>query len=285
MSMLIRVIIKIYLRVIISVILFLFLFSVKTEEEKTGQVIISPNFWGVSLFTIKVPLPKVWLVRTILFCSSVATLSTLLFVDFSVFFPEELKVQAFFDQEGIRVSLKAFSDDELKRLGIPDNYEQFQKKYYDDVNIVLGEFFQKSKDTIFRGKDFYSIGAISFVVQKLDGIQNYYIKEAGGQLKHTLVRPNTLPLTFRTSFEKRYSRHDYLSPSLKEIFIKYTVIIQPRFKQIFEKDEKSGGETFDHILVCVTKVYFFPFPRLSNTIYMTELEGIGLIPVGYGIYR
>lgn len=269
--------------VIISVILLLFLFFV---EKGQGIIEISPKFWGVALFTYKSPLSNIWLVRTILLCSSVAMFSSLLFVDYSSFFPEEgLKIQASFDQDGIRASLKVFSDDELKRLGIPDNYEQFQKKYYDDINIILREFFQKSKDTIFSGKDFDSIGTISFVVQKLDGIQNYYIKEASGQLKHTLVKPNTLPLTFRNSFEQRHSRHDYLSPSLKEIFIKHTVIIQPRFKQIFEKDEKSGRETFDHVLVCVTKVYFFPFPKFSNTIHMTELEGIGLIPVGYTIYR
>lgn len=201
------------------------------------------------------------------------------------FFPKNLDIEAFFDQKGICASLKVFSDSELKRLRIPDNYEQFQQKYYDDANIVLRGIFQENDDIILNGEDICSIGDIKFVVQKLDGIQKYYIKEASGQLKHTLVRANRLTLIFRTRFEKRHSRHDYLSPSLKEIFIKHAVIIQPRFKQIFSKDEKSGEEVFDHVLVCATKVYFSPFPRLSNTIYMTELEGIGLIPVGYGIYR
>lgn len=286
--MLISVIFKICVPVIISVALFLCLFYVKREKSEGGiwEIIINPTVCGISIFTIKMPFPKISLVKAILFCSSVAMSSTLLFVDYSSFFPDNLQLQAFFDQDGISESLKAFSEDELKRLGIPDNYKQFQKKYYDGVNIVLKEIFQKNDDTTFNISELCnSTGDVKFVVQKYEGIQKYYIEKASGKLENTLEKRNMIPLTFTTFVEKKKSRYNYVSPSLKDIFIKRAIIIQPRCKQIFSKDLKSAGKTFDHILVCVTKVYFFPIPKLSNTIYMIEFEGIGLIPIGYGIYR
>ncbi len=282
MSMLISVIFKIYVPVIISVTLLLFSFFVKKGQ---GVIEINPKFLGVTLFTYKPPLSNVWLVRTILLCSSVAIFSSLLFVDYSCFFPNNLQLQAFFDQDGISESLKVFSEDELKRLGIPDNYEQFQKRYYDDVNIVLRKILQKSKDTVFSRKDLYGKGECKLVVRKRAGIQKYYIEECDGKVKHALFKPNMSTVRFKTFFEKQDSRHDYLSPSLKDIFIKHAVIIQPRFRQIFSESSRVDNEIFDHILVSITKVHFFPYPRLSDSIYMIDYKGIGLVPIGYAIYR
>jgi hypothetical protein len=283
MSLVILVIIKIYLPIIISGFGFLLLFFIK-RGKKLGEVEINPVALGVSFFKLKLPISNIALARVVVVCFCLGVLSSLLFWDYSGFFPEHLKVRAYFDKEGIRDALKIFSERELIELGIPANYEEFQNRYYDDANMLLRRIFQKEDSTVFSGKHLHSVGRITFVVEKLAGLQNYYIKEASGELKHTIGEPGKRALHFRTIIEKRDSRHDHLATSPREIFIKRQVIIQPRFKQIFAKDFKEEGDSFDHILVCVTKVYLLPFPRLSSTIYLTEVEGLGLIPVGYAIH-
>jgi hypothetical protein len=193
-------------------------------------------------------------------------------------------MEVFFDKKGIRDSCKAFSKEELEMLGVPDNYEELQSIYYDDVKLEVRGIFQKGEDFLIPTENVHSQGETSFYVEKLPGIQRYHIKDSEGKLTHAIEISEEPMLQFKSFFERLNSRHDYLEPSLSEMLIKHSVILQPRFKQIFAKNLKSEGRSFNHILVALTKVTFFPYPRLSNTIYLFELDDT-VIPVGYAIYR
>jgi len=276
------IITKIYGPVIISAVLLLLLFSLRKEED-LGRIEINPTFLGISILKYGLPISNIWLARTILLCLSIAVLSLLIFMDYSDFFPNHLKMEVFFDKKGIHDSLKVFSKEEFKQLGIPDNYEEFQNRYYDDVKVEVRKIFQKGKNFLIPTENIHSQGETSCYVEKLPGFQKYHIKGSEGKLTHAIEIPNTPMLQFKSFFEKLNSKHDYLAPSLTEIFIKHRVILQPRFKQIFAENLKSEGKSFNHILVSLSKVNFFPYPKLSNTIYLTELNE-GVIPIGYAIY-
>ena len=279
--MLISVIRKLYLPIVISVALLLLSFFVR-EGQTSGELVVNPSILGFSLFTYKPPLSNVWVVRVVLLFSSFITFSSLMLVDFSDFFPKDLRLEVYCDPQGIRESLTVLSKEEFKELGIPVDYEQYQEKYYDDVNITLRDILKKNKDTVYSGKNIHSKGEIKFTVKKVDGIQNYYVEDSRGRLDYTLEKPNTPQENFLMLIEKKGTQYDHISPSLKDIFIKHAVVIQPRFKQIFSKDLNS--KSFDHALVCATKVYFFPYPRLSKVMYMVDYGDTGRIPIGYGVY-
>jgi hypothetical protein len=276
------IITKIYGPIIISAVLLLLLFSLRQEED-LGRIEINPTFLGISILKYGLPVSNIWLARAILLCLSIAVLSLLIFMDYSDFFPNHFKMEVFFDKKGIRDSLKVFSKEEFKRLGIPDNYEEFQNRYYDDVKVEVRKIFQKGKDFLIPPENIHSQGETSIYVEKLPGVQKYHIKESEGKLTHAIEKPNTPMLQFKSFFEKLNSKHDYLTLSLKEMFIKHRVILQPRYKQIFAENLKSEGKSFNHTLVSLTKVNFFPYPKLSNTIYLTDLNE-GVIPIGYAIY-
>ncbi len=275
------IITKIYGPVIISAVLLLLLFSLRKEED-LGRIEINPTFLGISILKYGLPISNIWLARAILLCLSIAVLSLLIFMDYSDFFPDHLKMEVFFDKKGIHDSLKVFSKEEFKQLGIPDNYEEFQNRYYDDVKVEVRKIFQKDKNFLIPTENIHSQGETTFYVEKLPGFQKYHIKESRGTLTHAIEIPNTPMLQFISIFEKLNSRHDYFAPSLTEIF-KHRMILQLRFKQIFAENLKSEGKPFNHTLVCLAKVNFFPYPKFSNAIYLTELNE-GVIPIGYAIY-
>lgn len=277
------IITKIYGPIIISAVLLLLLFSLRKEED-LGRIEINPTFLGISILKYGLPISNVWLARAILLCLSIAVLSLLIFMDYSNFFPNHLKMEVFFDKKGIHDSLKAFSEEEFKQMGIPDNYEEFQNRYYDDLNIEVRRLFQKDENFWIPAENIHSQGETSFYAEKLPGVQKYHIKESEGKLTHAIEIPNMPMLQFKSFFEKLNSKYDYLTPSLTEMFIKHRVILQPRFKQIFAENLKSEGKSFHHTLVCFTKVNLFPYPKVCNTIYLTELNE-GVIPIGYAIYR
>jgi len=283
MSSPIVIITKLYGPIVISAVLLLLSFFLRKEKD-LGRIELNPTFMGISIFKYELPISNAWLARAIMLCGSIAVLSFLIFMDYSGFFPNHLKMEVFFDKKGIRDSLKSFSKEEFRQLGIPDNYEKFQNRYYDDVKLEVRKVLQKDDNFLIPPESIHSQGETSFYVEKLPGIQNYRIKKSEGKLAHAIEKPNTPIVEFKSFFEKLNSKYDYLAPSLTEIFIKHSIILQPRFKQIFADNLTSEGRSFNHILVALTKVNFFPYPKLSNTIYLVELDDV-VIPIGYVIYR
>lgn len=280
----IRTITKIYGPIVISAVLFLLAISVK-REEGLGHIELNPTFLGISIFKYGLPITNVWVARGILLGLSIVILSLLIFMDYSSFFPPHLEIEVFFDKEGILDSLNIFSEQELKQVRIPNNYEQFQNTYYQGVNTEIRKIFQKEEDLFLNPQEVHSQGHTSFIVEKLSGFQSYHIKESHGELVHVVERPNKPVLQFKSFFERLNSKYDYSTPTLREIFVKRSIILQPRFKQIFAANLKAEGISFHHTLVGLSKVTFFPLPKFSNTIYLMQLDDVGLIPVGYAIYR
>jgi hypothetical protein len=277
-------IMKIYGPIVVSLVLAALAVSIR-KDENLGHVEINPTIFGISIFKYGLPIENLWIARGIILCFSIGILSLPGFIDYSVLFPQHLEIEVFFDQEGIRESMAVFSRQDLERVHVPDNYEEFQSTYFNSAKAEVQKIFGGKKDFSLNAQDVHSQGYTSFVMEKLSGFQNYHIKESHGELVHVIERPNQPLLQFKSFFEKLNTKHDYLKPSVREILLKRNVILQPRFKQIFAENLKANGTSFHHTLVGLTKVTFLPFPKFSNTIYLMKLDRIGLIPIGYAIYR
>lgn len=273
-------IIKLYIPAVLF-IFFLVLFLISKKKEKK-TFILSLEKLGIPL---TIPIQSYIMQKIILLLLGAFSLTFYITYDFSKFFPEKLEMAVFFDKEGISNCLKKYTDEEIKNLKIIDkNYEKCQLDYYktldEEVKRILNlDFFS------IKSHEIHSDGKTTFVVEKTQGIHNYYISESIGELTHIAEKPHSKAISFISYFEKCKSPSDKISVNFFDIFIKNKIILKPRFKQIVAESIKSQGKEFDHILGGYTVLTFFPIPKYSNTLYLLQLDSIGLIPIGYAVYR
>lgn len=265
----------------ISFIIFLLIFIYLNETNKDD---IKMGF-GLFGFSINIPISLFFIKKIAALVLSVFSLLSYLFFDFTQLFPTRLSMEVFFDIEGINKCLSLYSVKELNELKIITNdIEKYQKEYYDTINIEAQKILRIPFFNLNR-KDIHSEGETSFIVEKVKGIQNYHIKESKGELKHFIEREKTSKIEFYTFFEKMSCANDTLTPSFKDIVVKNRIILKPRFKQIITQKVKEKGKIFNHVLCGYTVLSFFPFPKYSRTIYLLEQINVGLIPIGYAVYR
>lgn len=271
------ILIQLYGPALLSIVLIIVSIRIKIKDEVLFT--IKPPFLELSI-----PIKSVILCRAILVCLSLGCVYRYFIMDFSHFFPEKLEMEAFFDEEGLRESLSKYSSEELNQIGVIDNNRESLIKYYQDVDKTLKEMlgyerFFTSKDGTVR-----SYGELSFQIEKNSGFHKYHIAEVEGSLTHELDRKKVPTISCKSIFEKQPSRYDYISLSLSDV-IKGNIIIQPRFKQILKENDLSSGRLYDHIIVAITRVNFFPVPYFGRTTYLFERSDGSFVPIGYAVYK
>lgn len=276
---------KLYAPLFLCVCTFFFAWFHKISTNKSREVTI--NFFGFVQFPIQVS--NKFIIKMTLFCLSICFLSFYLFMDFSSLFPTKLEMQVFYSPEKIQESFKIYNEDELKsRKIIYKDFEKYQNEYYQNMDNRLMQivndtfqigFFTKNKS------DIHSEGHTTFIVEKINGINNYYIKESKGELKHILAEARSDKFEFLSNFEKDKSPNDYIYPSTWDLLFKHEIILMPCFKENITELYSSNNSKFDHRLFGLTKIYTFPYPKFSNTIYLFEKPNVGLIPIGYAVYK
>lgn len=271
---------KLYLPLFIFIILIiLVVFSEHNNEE---LFIINFKKFGL---TIDLPISLFILKKLLLLMFGLFSLLSYLFFDYSIYFPQKIEMAVFFDKEGIVNCLSYFSKDELNNMHIvSQNHEKYQSDYYNQINFEINRLFRTNNFTI-TNTDVHSEGQITFIVEKTHGIQNYFIRHAKGELCHFIEKPNSRIKEFCTYFDLHRSSADKLEPTLSDIVFKNRIIIKPRFKQIITEKIKPHGTKFNHTLCACTILKMLPYPRFSNTLYLYEVENVGLIPIGYAVYR
>ena len=265
----------------ITFIILLLIFIFFNEKNQDGIEM------GVGLFgfSINIPISLYWIKKISILILCAFSLLSYLFFDFSQLFPSRLTMEVFFDSEGINKCLSLYTVKELNELHIiTGDFENYQKEYYDTINVEAQKILRIPYFTLNR-KDIHSEGETTFIVEKVKGIQNYHIKESKGELKHFIERERISQKEFYTFFDKISSAGDTLTPTFKDIVLSNRFILTPRFKQIITQKVKEKGKVFNHVLCGYTILSFFPFPKYSNTIYLLEKTNVGLIPIGYAVYR
>lgn len=270
---------QLYCPLLLSVILFTMLFFVGNTGDKQQ---VTVNFFNAFQYTL--PLQNSLAVKAALLGGALISLAAYFFIDYTALFPSHLKMQVFYDEEGIKNCIRIFSKKELDRLKIKIDYKDHQHHYYNDLDTELKKIINAPCFFTVSDGHIYSTGETSFIVKKINGIQRYVIEESKGQTNHTLERPNCLNYQFKTFFEKIHSPHDHLKPTITDIFVRRSFILRPIFKQIIAENYRSNGILFHHTLYGVTKINFFPVPGISNTLYLYK-NGDELIPIAYAIYE
>ena len=206
--------------------------------------------------------------------------------DYGTLFPQRLQMEVFYDDAGVVRTLREVCDpDDLQALGLAKNYGDLRKRYF--------EMLDAEAKTILHGSQFFSVqeggvhsnGQTSFIVKKIDLWQRYYIQESKGELAHTLDVPNYPRRQFYTLFEKLPTSDDYLTPSLRQLFVERKVILKPQFKELLAETLASPGVAFNVGVVGLTRLSVFPWPRVSPTVYCARFEKEGLVPIAYAMYK
>lgn len=274
---------SLYIPLLVSIVFISLALMIRRSEE---QSVLTFSIIGFDLMQVGIPTPAVPLLRLGLVALATITLTTYAFRDFSSFFPELLRMDVFFDDQGLTEAVQIFSESEREMFGIIEDYEPYRKEYYtrlnNRINEVVGieDFFTETNQNI------HSFGETIFTFDKIVGLHQYHINEVRGRLVHVKEQAYSQPITFVSYFEKIDSKYDRVEPTLVDVFVRGQVVIRPRFKQTVAN--LMGNETtvsFDHELHGITKVYSYPYPHYSWTLYCWVLEDVGLIPIGYAIYR
>jgi hypothetical protein len=226
------------------------------------------------------------LLRSSLLLGLFASLSWYLFYDYSGFFPREYKMEVFFDERGIVQSLALLSQQERESLDIPPSTQKYQEQYFQQVDSEI-QHSLGSHSSFFSLRDGYvhSAGRAQIVADKTRGWQNYYVKSADGELTHILEVPNKSPQPVYTRFEKLPSKDDYIRLSLTDLLVRHHIMLRTQYKQALVQNNLSDEFVFKFTVVGITKVTVFPWPSVSNTIYLADFGNSGLVPIAYAIYR
>ena len=241
--------------------------------------------FDLNFLEIEVPISNIVLTRTVLGVLALLSLTVALLADYTELYPETLKMNVFFDQQGIYKVLRSFSKSERIELGIIEDYEPHQKTYYQMIDEELGRVLGARLAFADHREDIHSEGETTFIVKKVSGIQRYHLEESEGKLQHVLERRREAPLRFMTFFEKKNSSRDYFEGNLWNLIAGRGCILAPMFNQILAENMRTSGRIFDHAIVGVTRVRLYPFPCYSTTLYLSVIENVGLVPIGYAVYR
>ena len=268
--------------IFIAVGLVAIIFFIKLDKEQ--EATISVPFVGGS---INLPTRSVLLIRVVLGITALCFLLLPAFKDYSRFFPTNYMMDIFFDDRGIEKSLEVYTEDELDALRIAKDWKKQKKAYLQnltkDISTYIGieDFFSKGPENV------HSTGQTTFIVDKVEGWQKYYIREAVGALKHELEIPNNKPpKTFHSSFQLLMSADSYIEASLQDIYFRWTKILKPHFKQIATLTPDGGNTIYHHNLIAYIKIRFFPIANIGNTTYLVEgAEKDTFVPIGYAIYK
>lgn len=237
------------------------------NKKESGMINFKMEKFG---FNFEIPISKLLAKKIVLLILAIVSISLYVFYDFSTFFPHKLEMKVFYDKDGIDKNMTWLSESEKINLNIISNYELERKNYYNRIDSVLKTIINQKFFSLETGQ-VHSEGKTTFIVEPIDGIQKYEISEAEGEVTHQLEAPNQETIRFRSFFSKIESPDNLIELSLKEVFFKQEILINPQFREILAENNKSMGYTFDHILYGVTKIYFFPYPKFGNTLYLLKV--------------
>jgi hypothetical protein len=211
-------------------------------------------------------------------------------VDFATLFPAHMRVDVYYDLRGIKNTLADYSPVELREAGIPQNWQSRLPEYDGVLRTHLADAWKRinpqyAADTMFvKRENLHASGQTSFALERL-GLLEYQLRESGGSLDQTVDAPGTTLTNFRTAFTLRPSEDDYMKSTLPQLLRRRAIVLRPQFKQTIAIDARGAAMPIDHLVIAMTKVHLWYYPRFERTVYLWIAPDGASIPIGYAVYR
>lgn len=262
--------------------------------EFSDSDLLSPTFEVSFLgLTINLPMPARYrseIFARLLICSAgVLFLGFALSANFASYFPARLRMDVFFDQEGLEDSLLAFfRTQDSASLHLDAAWKEHIERYDSVVKEALREILRsegadESAASAVDRNNMHAHGETSFVVGRVSPVR-YRICESDGYLEHRVDAPGNPSFGFRTEFSLRATAHDHLRVRLSDL-LRGGHLLRPEFKQIFRVKGFESAKTIDHIVIGATRVRILPLPWVGRTIYLwRDEERNVVVPIAYAVY-
>ena len=255
---------RFYIPILISVLLLSIVIFTPRVLSVSAPAALEAEI-KIAIIGIKIPLATFEHSAAIVKASVLAVAALLLAyglnTNFSKYFPQRLKLDAYFDVLGIERTLESFSPGYLRQLDISDDWKEHISEYDNDVVSSLKDVWRQQglNDPWPDGESprnyFQCSGETTFVVER-KGLLTYKVIEAKGDLSYVADFPRRERKTFRALFTLRDTASSYIRPNLIELIKSPSVLIAPQFMQVFRIEawnETGSTGPFDHILVAATK--------------------------------
>lgn len=214
-------------------------------------------------------------------------------INFSKYFPQRLKLNAYFDIPGIERTILSFTEKHIQQLEIASDWQHHVAEYDNDVvSSLKGVWRQQGlidpwPDNESPRNYFQCAGETTFIVER-KGFLTYKIVEAKGDLAYIADFPRRDRRTFRGLFNLRDTSASYIRPKVRDLIKTPTVLIAPQFMQVFRIEAwNDAGATgpFDHILLAATKLTLLPTPSFGDSLYLWKTSTGKWIPIAYCVYH
>lgn len=120
-------------------------------------------------------------------------------------------------------------------------------------------------------------------MKKTGVLQSYTVTVSIGQMTHTYAPPGGTPKQLRSEFQLREGADRRVQPSLSEQ-LRGKMMKEQAYKQIVQLGPNVPH--YDHDLIAATRVRFFPWPEIKDTVYLIEADDGRLrVPIGVARYE
>lgn len=242
---------------------------------------------NVFLANLSITISSVLTVRIIITVLSGISFVYPAFRNYSNLFPDSFPMEVFFDNEGISKTIEQFDDHDLARFNLVEDWRQEKKKYFETIELKLkNNDIPGCNDFSFSDPSYnvFSTGNTEFKVKKAAGFQKYRIVSAGGNIEHRSEKAGEPTCKVFSEFTLMSSPENIISIKLWDMYLPtgWTYTLSPKFKQIFKNGE--GEVRWDHTLIAITKVRYFPVPSIGRTLYLYQPDSShpkDVVPIGY----
>jgi hypothetical protein len=208
--------------------------------------------------------------------------------DFSSFFPRRLKMDVFFDTQGISESIDAYPNSARQTLRVDQSWKD-QLHRYDSVvketlrEILLAEGADVRSANALKRANLHAHGETTLVVRRVSPLC-YRICESDGHLEHRVDAPGVRSFAFRTEFALRPTAHDYIQIRIRDVLCGGH-LLRPEFKQVLRVHGFAGARAIDHVVVGATMIRVVPVPWIGRTVYFwRDGEHGKTVPIAYAVY-
>lgn len=275
--------------IVLGILLLIYIFFIykekrdKDKPKSSEPVYINIPLWLVSF---RIPVRRLFVIRLIIILIAFSLFAIPAFRDYSIYFPTYYFMDVYFDDDGIIQALNDFNKKEIESMNISKDWRNKKKQYYNKINKYLFKTINISNFFESTGRYIHSTGESTLISEKVKGWQQYHIVRSYGSLENCVELPNESSKIIKSEFSLADTKDNYISLSLYDIYIKHTKIIKPQYKQMLSTIIGGQRQTYNNIVINMTKLTFFPIIKISKTIYfIRDNDGIHLVPIAYAIYR
>jgi hypothetical protein len=267
---------------VIGVVMLLWAFKRVHTSDKTILAKLKP--FG-DFLDLEITISNAQLLKSCIIVALTMVASAYAFYDYTSLFPQRLQMEVFFDRDGLAKSLSIFRQEELNSLHMILEGENHRDRYFASVDAEVQKILKVSSFFRVTSGSAHSVGEVSNVIEKVDGIQKYHVASSRGELLHILEVPGFAVQKFYSRFDRLASHYDYIDVNVGQLLFYGGIILRTEYKQMIVQSQMDEGVGFKTSLVAVTRARIFPWPNVSNTVYCARFPGIGLVPVAYAVYR